>query len=156
MQSNNKLTETLIALMGIWLVVSPIPDFITNVFAYMNTDFGDAGNQLHYLPIIHLLIKLLCGFGLIVFRNKIVSSLGLGISTPSDCRNLLSASIFLLGIYFILNGCIAIGQFYMQEQSGNLNNPSMLWQGIFTLISGTIAAIFSTSFGKYWWLLKRP
>jgi hypothetical protein len=154
-QSNNKLSETLIALIGIWLVVSPIPDFMANIFAYSTTDFGESGNQMRFIPIIHLSTKLLCGLGLIFTRSKIVSILGLDISIPSDTRNLLSASVFLLGVYFILNGCVAFGQFYATAQSDSLSNPYLFWQGIFSTASGVIVGIMSSRLGKFWWLLKR-
>ena len=155
MQSNNKLSETLIALIGIWLIVSPLPDFAANIFAYTATEFSDSGNQMRSMSIIFLVTKIICGFGLIFSRFKLTNILGLNASSPSDTRNLLSASIFLLGIYFILNGCVSFGQYYATTKSDSLSSPYLFWQGVFSSGCGVISALLSARLGKFWWLLKR-
>jgi hypothetical protein len=154
-QSNNKLSETFIALIGIWLIVSPLPDFAANIFAYAYTDFGESGNPMRFISIIHLLTKILCGLGLIFIRSKIANILGLNANLPSDTRNLLSASIFLLGVYFILKGTVAFGEHYATMQSDNLSNIYVFWQGLFSTAGGVIACLISSRLGKLWWLLKR-
>ncbi|TLU61086.1 hypothetical protein FE810_15550 [Thalassotalea litorea] len=155
MQSNNKLSETLITLLGIWLIVSPLPDFFANIFAISSYDYGESGNQMRWLSIIHLATKVFCGFALIFSRAKIVSYLGLNIDSPSDSRNLLSAGIFLLGVYFFLNGFVALGQHIGTVQSPNTSNPYLLWQALFSIGSGIIVALVSSRLGKFWWVIKR-
>lgn len=155
MESNNKLSETLIALIGIWLIVSPLPGFLANIFALYSSDYGDSSNQMRALSFVHLTTKIFCGCALIFFRTKIVSYLGLNVDSPSDSRNLLSAGIFLLGVYFLLNGCVALGQHYGTMQSTNSSNSYLLWQGIFSIGGGVIVGLFSSRLGKFWWLLKR-
>lgn len=155
MQSNNKLSETLIALIGIWLIVSPLPDFVANIFAYANTNYGQSGDLMRFMSFVHLSTKILCGFVLIFFRAKLVNALGLNISVPSDTANLLSASIFLLGVYFILNGFVAFGQYYATTQIDSLSNVYLFWQGAFSTGGGIIVGLISVRLGKFWWLLKR-
>lgn len=113
MTSNNKLSETLIAFMGIWLIVKPIPDFIAS-------------------------------------RKKLVQLLGLEAELQSTTRALLTSSMLLLGVYFILNGIVAFGQHYGVSQQEHMSNPYLFWQGIASLAGGLIVVLASPFLGKLW------
>ena len=155
MHGSNKLAESLIALIGIWLIISPIPDFIANIITFSLSDFGESGNQILTTSIVHVFVKILCGLILLISRCKIVSFLGLRISPPSDYRNLLSASIFLLGIYFVLNGFVSLGQYYSTLNVENHSNSYLFWQGVFATFGGVIVAMVSVHLSCFWQLLNR-
>ena len=155
MQGSNKLGETLIVLMGIWLIVSPIPDFAANIFAISYSQYGEGGSMMLLSSITHISAKILCGVILLTTRSKIISSLGLNINQVSDAKHLLSAALFVLGVYFILKGVVAFGQHYATTQMVNTSDPYLYWQGMFSTVAGAIISIASVVLSKLWWQLKK-
>ena len=155
MKGSNKLAETLIAVVGIWLVVSPIPDFLASIFSLSYFERYDANQSLFIGQLFFVSAKVLCGFLLILSRKKVVALLGLSVDVDSKTRSFLTASLFLLGVYFVMNGIVAFGQHYAVEQQANSSNPYLLWQGLFSVISGVLVVIFSPILGKFWAYLNR-
>lgn len=150
MKDRNKLAETLIALIGIWLVVSPIPDFIASIFSLSYFKAYDPDRSLFVTQLFFVFGKVLCGFLLILSRKKVVTLLGLAVDINSKVCSILTASLFLLGVYFVLNGTVAFGQYYAIEQQPNSSNPYLFWQGLFSVIGGFLVMIFSPILGKFW------
>ena len=155
MQNKNKLAEILIVITGIWLIVSQLPEFITNIFLFLNSGYAESYKQMYLLSIIHLVVKIFFGLILVITRLKIINYLDLHTESLVDSRNLLSVGVFLLGFHFVLGGCIALGQFYGVTISGYPTNEHLFWQGFFSIFIGSIAALSSFRIGELWWKFRR-
>jgi hypothetical protein len=68
-KGNNQLAETLIALFGIWLIISPLPDFIATIFSLSSFDQHEGHNVIFTTQIVHVVTKLMCGILLILSRK---------------------------------------------------------------------------------------
>lgn len=150
MTSSKKLAETLIAFMGIWLIVKPIPDFIATLLS-LSYFSSYNGNEVIFAPqVFFVVVNCICGALLIASRKKLVQLLGLEAELKSTTRALLIVSMVLLGVYFILNGIVAFGQHYGVSQQEHMSNPYLFWQGIASLAGGLIVVLASPFLGKLW------
>ena len=155
MQSNNKFTETLIALMGLWLIVKSLPDLIVAVSAktYLGDDFSN--DNLWIISVAYNLAVVACGVMLIVARYTITKLLGGTSELTIDSRQLLSAALFFLGVYLCITGVQDLIQFAFSASEYRSDDNYPLWQGVVSLIFGLVLAMYSVSLSKMWWHLQQ-
>ena len=153
LKGNDQLTETLIALMGIWLIFSPLPDFFATIFSLSAFSNYQSHETLFATQVVHVATKVVCGILLLLARKKIVSLFGLQTNITTNTRSLLSAAIFILGLYFMLNGSVSFGQYWATEQQ-NTSNLYLFWEGLFSFVSGALVLVSSFFLGKIWALFN--
>lgn len=156
MQSNNKFTETLIALMGLWLIVKSLPDLIVAVSAktYLGDDLGNNDN-LWMITLVYNLAVVACGVLLVLARFTITRLLGGTSELTIDVRQLLSAALFFLGVYLCITGGRDLIQFAFSASEYRSDDNYPLWQGVVSLIFGLVLAMCSVSLSKMWWHLQQ-
>nr|WP_136252411.1 hypothetical protein [Ningiella ruwaisensis] len=150
----NNSGETLLALAGVWFIASVIPDFIVSIFNISMLNNNKEQDAFYLLTYAYLLTKLVVGLS-IIFARKLIGKL-LGFSSQLDCTasELLSAGIFLLGLYFAFNGVVSISQHYLVFAALSEPETFYFWQGIASLSCGLTLCVFSFSLTKLWRFFK--
>jgi len=148
------LGETLIALVGIWLIAASIPDFVTSLFALWTSGPIERESNLYFVTFVHLATKILVGLSLILTKNRIGKLLKLNSHVESSSSELLSAGIFLLGLYFVFSGIVFLSRYYFVFNEVSPTEAGIYWQGTVSIVCGLLLALFSFSFAKLWRLIR--
>lgn len=149
------LISSLIALLGIWLIVRQIPGFASSLVVVL-TDKEQVPASILKIHAIHLFTHLLLGVGLIVLRNAITRWLVPGESGARIFfRVFLAAGTALLGIYFISYGVISLGESLGSRDPNFGANPYLYWRGVFSVSIGALLFFGSVGISRLWTLLLR-
>jgi hypothetical protein len=67
----------------------------------------------------------------------------------------MSAAIFILGLFFLLNGSVSFAQFYATDQLQNISSPYLFWEGLSSVVGGFIVMISSAILVRVWGIFNR-
>ncbi|WP_303477674.1 hypothetical protein [Aliiglaciecola sp. 3_MG-2023] len=146
--------ETCLAISGVWLIASSMPDFLTSIITIKTSNLIADEGSFYFGTLVFLITKLVIGLFLIATRKSIGKFLGFNSQFDSNATELLSAAIFLLGLYFIFNGSVALGQHYLVFREQSDTEMYYFWQGLLSIICGLTLSLFSFSLSKIWRLLR--
>ncbi|MCC5854018.1 MAG: hypothetical protein JJU30_14375 [Alkalimonas sp.] len=149
------LISSLIALLGIWLLLRQAPDFASSMYIVL-TETEHVPPSILKLHAMHLSVNFLIGVFLILLRDKLAGWLA-----PNESgvkvffRLFLAVGTSLMGVYFIAQGVVSLGESLGNKDLNFGENPYLYWRGIFSLIVGVILFIGSASISRLWALFIR-
>ncbi|MDM7861649.1 hypothetical protein QTP81_13695 [Alteromonas sp. ASW11-36] len=155
MKGSLNLVEAALAIMGAWFIFSPLPEFFAGVFTYLLTDYTSPNDPIWIGSVLFTALKVALGISLIAFRSRIASLIGQYQDNSLQVQNVLSAALLVLGLYFVLDGTVSLGQYIALEGHKNISNTYLFWQGIFSISIGGLLSISSILISRIWWRFQR-
>lgn len=145
------LVTSIIALLGLWMVLRHVPDFAVSLTMVL---FGQEDISARVLTVhaVHFFSNTLIGLCLILLREKLGRWL-----VPQTAGVLVSASAWLavgtalMGIYFVAMGAVSFGESFAQPRPSS--NPYLLWRGSASVVMGVLLFVGSAGIGRLWALL---
>lgn len=149
--SESRFVEVVLALVGVWLVVRYIPDFLTVLYV---TSVNSADTTIGMSPIVFQAVRLgssvLFGALAIVCRRRLGRWLDAGQDPLRlDPRGLLLAGCLLLAGFFAISGVISMGS-HLAMAGYRPQDSFHLAYGFFSFVLGTLLFV-STGLVSRWW-----
>lgn len=151
------LIEALLAVLGIWVTVRYVPDYIVTLGMLWNPPSRgtvDTG-QIHALQALHFGVSVLLGAALIVARKHVARWLNpRSHSSNADPGALVAAGAAIVGVFYIAEGSTALGSHYLVRPSTEAYSlDATVLHGWISVAVG--ASLFTTSvgIGRLWLLL---
>lgn len=157
-----QLAEVLLAIAGIWLMVSRMPDYAVSLYIVWSSPSAvpeAGGPNMLVLQSVYFLGNVLLGLTLILARKRIACWLtpdsswqpsGTAVSTES----LLAVGAALVGIQHLADGAINLASHYFALRSMEPIDPSVLWQGGLSVAIGIGLFAVSVGLGRLWGRLR--
>lgn len=145
------LVTSIIALLGLWMVLRHLPDFAVSLTMVL---FGQEDIPASVLTVhaVHFFSNTLIGLCLILLREKlgrrlVPQTVGVLVSTPAW----LAVGAALMGIYFVAMGAVSIGESFAQSRPSA--TPYLRWRGGASVLIGVLLFAGSAGIGRLWALL---
>lgn len=158
-----RCSEALLALMGIWLIVSPLPSLVAWVLSLLMSQSQRTQDSFESRMLVAQLIAVLCsvvlGLILITLRKRLAHWLA-----PEPSSNTISAQMLLavgaalVGVYFLVSGASSLAAVVIVRHNSHtfdsVRQLRRFWVPVTDLVVGLALFAFSTSVARVWQLLR--
>jgi hypothetical protein len=149
--SESRFVEVLLGLIGVWLVIRYVPDYVTVLYISLGGSTAEAGGpSILVLQSIRFGFSAVFGILAVVLRKRIAFWLQPSAAvTGLDARGILLAGCLLIGGYFILSGAQTIAS-YFAWASHWTQDTYRLWSGAISIVLG-LALFLAIGWIARWW-----
>lgn len=149
------LISSLIALLGLWLILRQVPNLASSIFIMLSGQ-EEVPTSILQVYAIHFCSNSVMGISLILLRDKLSSWL-VPQETPVQVffRVFIAVGTALIGVYFTGLGVISLGESLGNQDPNFGTNPYLYWHGVFSVGIGVILFMGSVGIGKLWALFIR-
>ena len=158
-----RLTESLIAISGIWLVFRQLPDYAATFFMLLSenqlsSDISSPQRAIFTTVQTVQFVSSLCAGGFLVTLRKVLARWLVPESHEKviGTDGVLAVGIAIISFFFILSGIISLGQYMAAYGATETNNIFLYWNGIFSIAFGVISFLLSVGIARLWRLLRGP
>jgi hypothetical protein len=150
-RSESRFVEVLLGLIGLWLVIRYIPDYVTVLYLSL----GDAaqetvGPSILVLQTIRFGFSAIFGILAILLRKPIALWLQPGAAvTGLDARGVLLAGCLLIAGYFMLSGLQTLAVHFAWSAHW-AQDAHRLWSGAISVATG-LALFLAIGWISRWW-----
>ena len=151
MQGRN-LIGSLLAVIGVWLIVREIPDYVTSLYLTF-AEVGPvsaAGPSVIMTQSLHFILSAATGLALIIVRRRLASWL-----QPDDsiadfgAEPLFAAGVAILGLYFTVTGLVVLGQLFAIGE-GLGDQSYAVWSSIISVVVGLFVLLIAPLLTRLW------
>jgi hypothetical protein len=149
--SETRFIEGVLGLIGIWLVIRYVPDYVMVLYI----DVGDStpgavGPSILVLQSIRFGFSVIFGILAIAFRKRIALWLQPGpVVTGLDARGVLIAGCLLIAGYFMLSGVQTLAVHFAWSAHWT-QDAHRLWSGAVSVVVG-LALFLAIGWVARWW-----
>lgn len=158
-----RLTESLIAIAGIWLVFRQLPDYAASSYILLtenqlSSDIPSSQRAIFTTVQTVQFVSSLCAGVFLVILRKVLARWLVPESQERaiGTDGLLAVGIAIISFFFILSGIVNLGQYLAAYGHAETNNTFLYWDGIFSIALGVISFLFSVGIARLWRLLRGP
>ncbi len=158
-----RLTESLIAIAGIWLVFRQLPDYAATFYMLLSenqlsSDIPSPQRAIFTTAQSVQFVSSLCAGIFLVTLRKVLARWLVPESQEEviGTDGLLAVGIAIISFFFILSGIVSLGQYLAEYGTAETNNTFLYWNGIFSIALGVISFLFSVGIARLWRLLRGP
>ena len=151
----NIFVSALFALAGLWLMLRQAPDFAATIYLIFVNSPDSTSPTLIPVQTIRFTTSVLAGALLLFGRKRLTDWVApQPHSQEHEPQALLAVGVAIISVYFVLDGFVSLGQHIALKQAPAMSNDYILWQGLFSIITGTVGFIFSVGISRVWALLR--
>ena len=149
------LVEAAAVFLGLWILVAKVPDSL--IFMFMQILGSEQFEAVHiWLNVVRLLIYLAIGLALLLGRKWLARYIDpVDAESTFETQKVVSAAIALLGLYFLAQGAVVLGEALVVQFQENYSAVSLYGRGATSVGAGFLLFICSGGLSKAWALLMR-
>jgi len=142
------LVESLLGLLGIWLIASRLPDFLSSAFVSVTGQEHISGILLATYGV-HLAGYCITGLALLLLRARIARWL-VNEDRPLALHpeNFVGSGVAIFAVFFVVSGLVSIGESLVFLSKRSMENPYLFWRGITSCTLGIVLFLVSPRIGQ--------